>query len=184
MLRPDVVVTQLERLAEGAFQHPLRARRERNLTGGWRSLSQGWRSLSQGLAVPLRGRPAARPAPRPRSSVTSSDTSARAAAPSSSRKSPSRRCSEPTWLWRNSRASSCASATTKRARSVNCSNTPKASHQQGGHQTAVQIATSRRARTLSDRRPDLGEAAGSFRAYGRGRCGAGRSPRRRGSPRG
>ena len=108
VLGADVAVAELERLTQGELEHLLRP----GVNGG--------EPVGAVPASPMVSSTFSRTA----SSETPNDSSALAATPSPSWISPRRMCSVPMKLWLRSRASSCASTRTRRARSVNRSNTP------------------------------------------------------------
>ena len=108
VLGADVVVAELQRLAQRQLEHLLGPGGEGRRPG--RSRARPGRSSPR----PSPGRPPAR---------CRADSSALAATPSPSWMRPRRMCSVPMKLWLSRRASSCASTSTLRARSVKRSNT-------------------------------------------------------------
>ena len=109
VLGADVAVAELQRLAQRQLEDLLGPGGER------RGARSGRCRPGRSSPRPSRGRP---PGRRP------SDSSALAATPSPSWIRPRRMCSVPMKLWLSRRASSCANTRTRRARSVNRSNTP------------------------------------------------------------
>jgi hypothetical protein len=106
VLGSDVVVPQVERLAEGELEAFL----ARGVNGGDPLVSPEGPIVSATFS-------------RAASSVTPHDASVFEATPAPSPISPSSRCSVPMKLWFSRRASSCANTRTQRDRSVKRSNT-------------------------------------------------------------
>jgi hypothetical protein len=106
VLGADVVVAELERLAEGVLDVLARG-----VNASVPTLDDAPRGASRSIAW------------RTAESRMSSAWSVWAATPCPSCTMPSSRCSVPIALWFRRRASSCARTTTRRARSVNFSNT-------------------------------------------------------------
>lgn len=112
MLGIDAVVPELELFTQGQLKELPRSRGERRRPWAWR------------LTGPIVSATFSRAA----SSVTPSNVNAWAASPSPSWRRPRRMCSVPMNWCPSKRASSCASTSTYRARSVNRSNTRQACH--------------------------------------------------------